>query len=235
MKIIKGRGLKSSTLKSLIQSGYDRSEVEGWTKVMDTPEVSAFKHNTTPQVVIVLRGTTGTANDWSNNAVYGIGGEVAYKRTPRYKRAVARVAEIEKKYNPKDITIVGHSQGGLLAEIVPSNARERISLNKATRPSDFIFGRKKKKNQYDIRSKYDPVSMFNTRQADYTIGEKSLNPLKQHSANVLDKTPDVVYGDAKFGNGLRKKKLKVKRGGMIVQSFNSRPENKFIDEPNEMF
>jgi hypothetical protein len=231
MKIIKGRGLKSSTLKSLIQSGYDRSEVEGWTKVMDTPEVSAFKHNTTPQVVIVLRGTTGTANDWSNNAVYGIGGEVAYKRTPRYKRAVARVAEIEKKYNPKDITIVSHSQGGLLAELVPSKAREVITLNKATRPSDFIFGRKKKKNQYDIRSKYDPVSMFNTRQADYTIGEKSLNPLTQHSANVLDKTPDVVYGDSKYGNGVRK----VKRGGMIVRSYNERPENKFIDEPNEMF
>jgi hypothetical protein len=210
MKIIKGRGLKSSTLKSLIQSGYDRSEVEGWTKVMDTPEVSAFKHNTTPQVVIVLRGTTGTANDWSNNAVYGIGGEVAYKRTPRYKRAVARVSEIEKKYNPKDITIVGHSQGGLLAEIVPSNARERISLNKATRPSDFIFGRKKKKNQYDIRSEYDPVSMFNTRQSDYTIGEKSLNPLNQHSANVLDKKPDVVYGDAKFGNSVAKKEIKSK-------------------------
>jgi hypothetical protein len=235
MKIIKGRGLKSSTLKSLIQSGYDRSEVEGWTKVMDTPEVSAFKHNTTPQVVIVLRGTTGTANDWSNNAVYGIGGEVAYKRTPRYKRAVARVAEIEKKYNPKDITIVSHSQGGLLAELVPSKAREVITLNKATRPSDFIFGRKKKKNQYDIRSTYDPVSMFNTRQADYTIGEKSLNPLTQHSANVLDKTPDVVYGDAKFGNGMRKKKPRMKRGGMIVKSFNSRPENQFIDEPNEMF
>ena len=231
----KGGGLKSSTLKSLIQSGYDRSQVEGWTKVMDTPEVSAFKHNTTPQVVIVLRGTTGTANDWSNNAVYGIGGEVAYKRTPRYKRAVARVAEIERKYNPKDITIVSHSQGGLLAELVPSKAREIISLNKATRPSDFIFGRKKKKNQYDIRSTYDPVSMFNTRQVDYTIKNKSLNPLTQHSADILDKTPDVVYGDSKFGNGMRKKKLKVKSAGMLVRSFNERPENKFIDEPNEMF
>ena len=229
----KGGGLKSSTLKSLIQSGYDRSVVEGWTKVMDTPEVSAFKHNTTPQVVIVLRGTTGSMNDWSNNAVFGIGGEVAYKQTPRYKRAVSRVAEIERKYNPKDITIIGHSQGGLLTEIVPSNARERITLNKATRPTDFIFGRKKKKNQYDIRSKYDPVSIFNTRQADYTLQNKSLNPLNQHSADILSKKPDVVYGDAKFGNGVRK----VKRGGMIVRSFNERPENKF-EEPDgsvEMF
>ena len=227
MRVIKGGGLKSSTLKSLIQSGYDRSSVEGWNKIMDTPEVSAFKHIKTPQVVIVLRGTTGTMKDWSNNAVFGLGGEVSYKQTPRYKRAKARVAEIESKYNPQDITIVGHSQGGLLAEIVPSKARETITLNKATRPQDFLFGRRKKKNQYDIRAKYDPVSMFNTRQTDYSIDEKSVNPLTQHSAEVLDKK-EVIYGDRKYGNGM-------KRGGMIVRSFNERPENKFIDEPNEMF
>jgi len=57
--------------------------------------------------------------------------------TPRYKRAKERVAELERKYNPEDITLIGHSQGGLLAEIVPSKAREIISLNKATRPQDF--------------------------------------------------------------------------------------------------
>jgi len=81
--------------------------------------------------------------------VFGLGGETAYKMTPRYKRAKERVAELEKKYNPEDISLIGHSQGGLLAEIVPSNARERITLNKATQPQDFLF-RRMKKNQYDI-------------------------------------------------------------------------------------
>ena len=103
-KIVKGGGLKANTLKSMIKSTYDRSEVEGWDKVMDTPEVSAFKHPS-GQVVVALRGTEGTAKDWSNNAVYGIGGELMYKQTPRFKRAKERVAQLEKQYNPEDITL----------------------------------------------------------------------------------------------------------------------------------
>ena len=158
MRKIKGSGLQANTLKSMLKSTYDRSQVEGWNRVMNTPEVSAFEHPS-GQVVIALRGTEGTAKDWSNNAIYGLGGEMAYKQTPSYKRAKERVAELEKRYNPEDITIIGHSQGALLAEIVPSKARERITLNKATRPQDVFF-RRRKKNQYDIRSRFDPVSFF---------------------------------------------------------------------------
>ena len=138
MRKIKGSGLKANTLKSLLKSTYDRSNVEGWNKVMDTPEVSAFEHPS-GQVVIALRGTEGTAKDWSNNAVYGIGGEMAYKLTPRYRRAKERVAELEKKYNPEDISLVGHSQSGLIAELLPTKAREIISLNSASRPQDMFY------------------------------------------------------------------------------------------------
>ena len=157
-KIVRGGGLKANTLKSMIKSTYDRSNVEGWDNVMDTPEVSAFEHPS-GQVVVALRGTEGTLKDWSNNAVYGLGGETAYKLTAKYRRAKERVAELEKRYNPQDITLIGHSQGALLAEIVPSKAREIITINKATRPQDFLF-RRRKKNQYDIRSRFDPVSFF---------------------------------------------------------------------------
>ena len=194
---------------------------------MDTPEVSAFKHPS-GQVVIALRGTEGTAKDWSNNAVYGLGGETAYKMTPRYKRAKERVAQLEKQYNPEDITLIGHSQSGLIAELLPSNARERITLNKATRPQDFLF-RRRKKNQYDIRSRFDPVSFFPSKKSKYTIDGVGLNPLAQHSPDILE--GNKIYGDAKYANGLRH----VKRGGMIVRSFNERPENRFIEEAKPMF
>ena len=227
-KVVKGGGLKANTLKSMIKSTYDRSEVEGWDKVMDTPEVSAFKHPS-GQVVIALRGTEGTAKDWSNNAVYGLGGETAYKQTPRYKRAKERVAQLEKQYNPEDITLIGHSQSGLIAELLPTKAREIISLNSASRPQDMFYN-KKKKNLYRIRAKFDPVSMFNIGNPEYTINEKNLNPLRQHSYNILE--GDKVYGDKKYANGLRP----VKRGGkIIVKSFNNRPENKGIEGPKEMF
>jgi len=227
MRKIKGSGLKANTLKSMIKSTYDRSEVEGWNKIMDTPEVTGFKHPS-GQVVVALRGTEGTAKDWSNNAVFGLGGELAYKQTPRFKRAKERVAQLEKKYNPEDITLIGHSQGGLLAEIVPSNARERITLNKATRPQDFLF-RRRKKNQYDIRSRFDPVSFFPLQKSNYTIDGVSLNPLAQHSPDILE--GNKIYGDSKYGFGLRH----AKRGGMIVKSFNNLPENRFIDEAKPMF
>ena len=227
MRKIKGSGLKANTLKSMIKSTYDRSEVEGWNKIMDTPEVTGFKHPS-GQVVVALRGTEGTAKDWSNNAVFGLGGELAYKQTPRFKRAKERVAQLEKQYNPEDITLIGHSQGGLLAEIVPSNARERITLNKATRPQDFLF-RRRKKNQYDIRSRFDPVSFFPLQKSNYTIDGVSLNPLAQHSPDILE--GNKIYGDSKYGFGLRH----AKRGGMIVKSFNNLPENRFIDEAKPMF
>ena len=228
MRKIKGSGLKANTLKSLLKSTYDRSNVEGWNKVMDTPEVSAFEHPR-GQVVIALRGTEGTAKDWSNNAVYGIGGEMAYKLTPRYRRAKERVAELEKKYNPEDISLVGHSQSGLIAELLPTKAREIISLNSASRPQDMFYN-KKKKNLYRIRAKLDPVSMFNIGNPEYTINEKNLNPLAQHSPNILE--GETVYGDGKYANGIRQ----AKRGGkIIVRSFNNRKENRFIEGPTDMF
>ena len=94
MRKIKGSGLQANTLKSMIKSTYNRSEVDGWNKVMDSPEVSAFEHPS-GQVVVAIRGTEGTAKDWSNNLVYGVAGETAYKLTPRYNRAKERVAQLE--------------------------------------------------------------------------------------------------------------------------------------------
>ena len=212
----------------MIKSTYDRSEVEGWQKIMDTPEVTGFKHPS-GQVVVALRGTEGTLVDWQNNAVYGLGGELAYKTTPRYKRAKERVAELERKYNPEDITLIGHSQSGLIAELLPSKARERITINKATRPQDFLF-RRRKSNQYDIRSRFDPVSFFPLQKSNYTIDGVGMNPLKAHSPDILE--GNKVYGDGKYANGLRH----VKRGGkIIVRSYNNRKENQFVQEAKPMF
>ena len=118
--------------------------------------------------------------------------------------------------------MVGHSQGALLAEIVPSKAREIITINKATRPQDFLF-RRRRKNQYDIRSRFDPVSFFPLQKSNYTIDGVGLNPLKAHSPDILE--GQKVYGDGKYANGLRP----VKRGGkIIVRSFNNRKENQFV-------
>ena len=112
---------------------------------------------------------------------------------------------------------------------MPSKARERITLNKATRPQDALF-RRRRKNQYDIRSRFEPVSFFPLQKSNYTIDGVSLNPLVQHSPEILE--GQKVYGDKKYGNGLRH----AKRGGkVIVRSCNERPENKGIEEAKPMF
>ena len=74
------------------------------------------------------------------------------------------------------------------------------------------------------------MSFFPLQRSNYTIDGVSLNPLAQHSPNILE--GKKVYGDKKYGNGLRP----VKRGGkIIVRSYNERPENRFIEEAKEMF
>jgi hypothetical protein len=74
------------------------------------------------------------------------------------------------------------------------------------------------------------VSFFPLQKSNYTIDGVSLNPLAQHSPEILQ--GEKVYGDSKYGFGLRR----VKRGGkIIVRSFNNRKENQFVEEAKEMF
>jgi len=93
-----------------------------------------------------------------------------------------------------------------------------------------MFYNKKKKHIYRIRAKFDPVSMFNTSNPEYTINEKNLNPLAQHSYNILE--GQKVYGDKKYGNGIRHAK---RAGSITVRSYPERKENQFIEEAKEMF
>ena len=55
---------------------------------------------------------------------------------------------------------IGHSQGGYQAQLLGANTKEIITLNKATRPQEFIYGSSKKSNQYDVRAQGDLVSFL---------------------------------------------------------------------------
>ena len=69
------------------------------------------------QVVVAHRGTSGVL-DWGNNAMYGLVGDIGYKLTSRYKEALKVQQNAEKKYGAKNITTIGHSQGGLQAQLL---------------------------------------------------------------------------------------------------------------------
>jgi hypothetical protein len=134
---------------------------------------------------VAHKGTSGVL-DWGNNAVYGLTGDVGYKLTGRYREAKKDQDIAERIYGAKNITIIGHSQEAYQAQLLGDTSHEIITLTKATRPQEVVYGSSKKKNQYDVRASGDLVSLwrnpFQTRK-DTTITTGG-DPLKQHSTDV---------------------------------------------------
>ena len=185
--MIRGSGLPADTLKDLLDASYGGDVPEGWSKdkTLGTNQNKVFV-GPSGQVAVAHRGTTGTAQDWANNAAYGLTGTTGYRQTGRYKKAARVQAAAEAKYG-KVITI-GHSQGGLLAQELGGD--EVITLNKATRPG--INSKRKNKKQTDVSSSSDVVSSFGKR--DKTIKAQSMNPLTEHATDVLDRLGSQYLG-----------------------------------------
>ena len=200
-----GGKLSVSTFKNLLKASYDKNKdnINGFVqdKDLSTKTSKVYVNPETGQTVVAHRGTSGFT-DWFNNAVYAYGGEKYYKQTPRYKEAKRVQDEASKKYGDANISTIGHSQGGLQAELLGDKGKEIITLNKATRP----FSNTKKDNQYDVSTQGDLVSSFNPFQPknknELVIGSDSYNPLKEHSIDTLDR----LEQDRMIG-------------GMVVRSF----------------
>jgi hypothetical protein len=193
-----GGGLRPTTLQLLLESTYTGNEVEGFTidKTISTNETRVYVSNTTPHVIVAHTGTYSTS-DWKNNAVYALVGYTGYQLTPRFNRAKKVQQSAEKKYNPKNISTIGHSQAGLLAQLLGKNTFEIITLNKATRPQDFLHLNQPSK-QYDVRSTGDVVSVFSNpfqKRNVVNIKKKSNNPISEHKPNVLSRLDkDKIIG-----------------------------------------
>ena len=200
-KKIVGKGLKAETFQKLLEASYSgMDEVEGF--ILDkknSTKTSKIYVHPSGQVVVAHKGTSGVL-DWGNNAVYGLTGDVGYKLTGRYREAKKVQDTAERIYGAKNITTIGHSQGAYQAQLLGDKSHEIITLNKATRPQEVVYGSSKKKNQYDIRASGDLVSLwrnpFQTGK-DTTITTVG-DPLKQHSTDVLGKRKEIIYGDKNF-------------------------------------
>jgi hypothetical protein len=96
--------------------------------------------------------------------------------TNRFQDSKKLVQKVKNKYN-KPVTASGHSLGGSLAEY--SGADKIITLDKGAGLGDI--GRKIKKNQTDIRTGTDPVSLLSLTQT----GGKHITIPKTNYANLL--------------------------------------------------
>ena len=192
-----GKGLSAKNLKELLKASYSPKDKVGdfvMDKSLSSKTSKVYQNPQTGQVVVAHQGTQGWA-DWGNNLVYAIGGKWAYEKTPRYKEAKKVQEEAQQKYGAKNITTIGHSQAGLQAEMLGKDTKEIITLNKASRP----FSNTKAPNQFDLRSKLDIVSSLNPFESsssrDVKIYPESLNPLTEHSTDVLERLdPEVIIG-----------------------------------------
>tara|TARA_R110002126_G_scaffold53413_2_gene144389 strand:- start:3773 stop:5083 length:1311 start_codon:yes stop_codon:yes gene_type:complete len=192
-----GKGLSAKNLKELLKASYSPKDKVGdfvMDKSLSSKTSKVYQNPQTGQVVVAHQGTQGWA-DWGNNLVYAVGGKWAYEKTPRYKEAKKVQEEAQQKYGAKNITTIGHSQAGLQAEMLGKDTKEIITLNKASRP----FSNTKAPNQFDLRSKLDIVSSLNPFESstsrDVKIHPESLNPLTEHSTDVLERLdPEAIIG-----------------------------------------
>jgi hypothetical protein len=210
-----GGALSAKELKGLLGASYDPKIDKVGDFVLDSKlstKTSKVYHNpNSGQTVVAHKGTEGIL-DWGNNAVYALGGKTAYKMTSRYKEAEKVQKQAEKKYGAKNVSTIGHSQGGLQAELLGGKSKEIITLNKATRP----FESNTNKNQTDVRSGRDVVSALNPFEKksskNIEIEGESYNPLAEHSGDVLDRLDE----NQMIGEGIRR----IMEGGATPQQRN---------------
>jgi len=191
-----GGSLHVDLLKQFIENSYrnDQREIGPFMidNALSTKEVQLWVSESLKRMVMVVRGTEGTLRDWSNNAVYLTG---QYKKTKRFQRANKIMEEALAKYQGFRLTVVGHSQGGILSHLL-SNPRifEKIHYNPGWTTE------KMEPNEYIVRTSGDAVSMFSPK-SDHTtvIPSKTSNPIHEHSTIPLEDLPpkmDIGRGGA---------------------------------------
>jgi hypothetical protein len=208
-----GGKIETGNFKKILDASYAKNpekNINGYIldEQLSKGNSKVYHHPETKHTVVAHRGTSGL-KDWMNNLVYAIGGKKAYKMTKRYKDAEAQHREAEKKYGVENISTIGHSQGGLQAELLGKRNKEIITLNKATRP---FTDPRKQKNQFDIRSKGDVVSKLNNSKYDVEFDNKNqFNPISAHSTDTLDELKlksvgkeDMPTKDEKIGGAMKK-------------------------------
>ena len=202
---MKGGKVSSKELKEFISASYADKPAEKignyvLDKSMSKPTGVVYHNPATKDTKVVHRGTKGAA-DWANNAAYMAG---MYKDTNRYKKGQRLQQRAEKRYGAENIDTIGHSQSGILSRELGKNTKNIINLNPA------YLGERQSPNETVIRSSLDPVSavyspinyvkgLFGKQSQTHTIPATTLNPLTEHSSNILDRLPE----NTTFGGQLK--------------------------------
>ena len=165
--------------------GYDRDNS------LSGERVSVYYNPTTKKAVIIHRGSKSVA-DWGNNLKMALGWKMS--ATNRFKHSKKIQEKVEAKYGKKNVITLGHSLGGKIASDVGGKSDEIITLNKATGIGWDAYKKDlgSKKNETNIRTVLDPVSIKGALDADFTIPSRSLNPITEHGTGVLERVDEEI-------------------------------------------
>jgi hypothetical protein len=192
-----GGSLTAQETKDLLNSSYNKKNKDyGDYKIdksLSGKRTKVYYNEKENKPVVVHRGTA---------SIQDIGTDIGLAfghRGKRFNHAKKIQKKAEKKYGTENLHTLGHSLGGIVAEEVGGNSKNIITLNKAVTPLEL--NRKNGKNQTDIKTSNDPVSMLNkfSKNKASVIKSEGWNPLAEHTVDVLDRVnPTKVYG-----NGMR--------------------------------
>lgn len=178
--------MDSSNLNSLIKASYaGTNEAEEIGKKLGYKIDRQFSNRKQKVFVdennkpIIAYTGTRTLGDWVTDGALAVGLGGA---TSRFKQSKNVANKVRNKYG-QPLTIAGHSLGGSLAEHSGNKNDKVITLDKGV--GLFGIGKKINKNQTDIRSANDPVSLLalTQRAKRVTIPKTAhiIDPLQSHN------------------------------------------------------
>jgi hypothetical protein len=185
-----GGSLLASQIYKIIKNGYAKKDKrvdigDGFKLLPDlsTEHYQVYQNKKQKRIIINYTGTTEFI-DWLNNFDYLFR---TYNLSYRYKKAKEILEKVLDEYPKYLITMVAHSQSGIivreLAKIHEDEIFEIISLNPANMS---ILEGPAPKNEYVIRSTADFASYFrNPEKNDIVIPAESRNLIAEHMAEVL--------------------------------------------------
>jgi len=179
-------GVDRKSVKKYLKASYQKNsdvKLAGLDKKLSGKRVKVFYNPETKKSVVVHRGTA-SARDWvKTNVPMALG----FESGNRFKHAKKIQKKAEAKYGSSNVTTMGHSLGGRLAEKVGKKSASIITYNKAATPKSIR--KKTPKNQQDIRTSRDVVSLLSTAQKHsnkpITLKSKSLNPIAEHAVEKI--------------------------------------------------
>jgi hypothetical protein len=104
---------------------------------LSVKRAKVYVHKQNPDVIIAHRGTQGLADKWTDIAAV-VGGR--RRQSKRFQHAQAVTNRVRSAYPHAQITAVGHSLGGTLAQDTKGSDKQ-ITFNKTTALHDVLYKR----------------------------------------------------------------------------------------------